>query len=157
MGLSEGFIVTVEDKDILADDDTLEDGEEETDSEGIFVCEGSVLVDAITVFDADVDTDGVELSEADTDAEPELAADTVGACEPDGCGDDVYEESGVDVGFSVGVTLLTEVCDGDAIDEYVTVGLSAAVFELDTLAAAVTKPVFPLTVNLSPTTKGADC
>lgn len=37
------------------------------------------------------------------------------------------------VGFSVGVTVLTEVCDGDSMDEGVTVGLSTAVFELDTL------------------------
>lgn len=37
------------------------------------------------------------------------------------------------VGFSVGVTVLTEVCDGDSMGEGVTVGLSFAVFELDTL------------------------
>jgi hypothetical protein len=45
----------------------------------------------------------------------------------------VQEGSGVDVGFSVGVTVLTDVCDGDSMDEGVTVGLAAAVFELDTL------------------------
>jgi hypothetical protein len=41
------------------------------------VCDGPGLVDAITVFDDNVDTEDVELSEADTDAEPELASDTV--------------------------------------------------------------------------------
>jgi hypothetical protein len=79
VGLSEGFIVTVEDKDIVEDDDTLEVELTYTDSDGMGVCDGAVLAVVITVFDGDAETDAVELSEPDTDAEPELASDTVGA------------------------------------------------------------------------------